>query len=290
MKIGLVDVDGHNFPNLALMKISAWHKAQGDTVVWWNGFEEYDRVYMSKVFTFTPDMEIPIRAREIIKGGTGYRNYGKLPDEIDKSFPDYSIYPEIDYAVGFLTRGCIRKCPWCVVPKKEGNIAAYSTWQKIKRSDSNKIVFMDNNVLSCEHGRGQIRDMAGKPIRIDFNQGLDARLIDAAVAKELAALSWIRFLRVSCDTAAMLPVVARAKDALLKAGMPKSRLFCYALIQDVSESLERIKELDSMGFTVFAQAYRDFESGAISREAQRLERWCNMKAVMKSCDFENYKG
>ena len=121
MKIGLIDVDGHSgHPNLALMRLSAYHKANGDSVAWWNGFEEYDRVYMSKVFTFTPDIDTVIRAKEVIRGGTGYKIYDSLPEEIESTYPDYSIYPNFKAAIGFLTRGCIRKCPWCIVPKKEG--------------------------------------------------------------------------------------------------------------------------------------------------------------------------
>ena len=97
MRIGLIDVDGHSFPNLALMKTSAYHKALGDDVEWWWGFGQYDRVYMSKVFdkTYTPDIPEPLNATEIIKGGTGYGLDNKLPDEIEHMCPDYSIYPEL---------------------------------------------------------------------------------------------------------------------------------------------------------------------------------------------------
>ncbi len=111
MKIGLVDVDGHSgFPNLALMRLSAWHKACGDDVEWWNGFTHYDRVYLSKVFTFTPDFNTVIDADEIITGGTGYKDYTSLPPEVEVTPPDYSIYPHYKRAIGFLTRGCIRDC------------------------------------------------------------------------------------------------------------------------------------------------------------------------------------
>ena len=114
MTIGLIDVDSHNYPNLALMKISAWHKAQGDTVEWWWGFGEYDRVYMSKVFdeTYSPDVPEPLNAREIIKGGTGYGLDNRLPDEVEHIYPDYSLYPKLTHetAYGFLTRGCPRGC------------------------------------------------------------------------------------------------------------------------------------------------------------------------------------
>ena len=159
MHIGLHDSDNTGFPNLALMKISAWHKEQGDIVEWFVPMLHYDRVYSSKVFTFTP--EDPYLPPDTIKGGTGYRLYEDLPPEIDSMFPDYSIYPNCDYAIGFLTRGCIRACPWCVVPKKEGKIRPYRTWKEIKRPDSKKIVFMDNNVLACPHGIEQITDMGG---------------------------------------------------------------------------------------------------------------------------------
>ncbi len=126
MKIGMIDVDGHNFPNLVLMKLSAWHKAQGDTVEWWWGFGEYDRVYMSKVFdsTYSQDVPEPLNAREIIKGGTGYGLDNRLPDEVEHIYPDYSLYPEMtkNTAYGFLTRGCPRGCHFCIVAEKDGRL------------------------------------------------------------------------------------------------------------------------------------------------------------------------
>ncbi len=292
MRVGLIDVDGHNFPNLALMKLSAWHKAQGDHVEWYQPMfsGHMDKVYMSKVFTFTPDYEYCIDADEIDKGGTGYKMYDKkLPAEVEKVFPDYSIYPNCDYAIGFLTRGCIRKCPWCVVPKKEGGVHAVSTWQDIKRHDCRDILFLDNNVLASDHGREQIKDMAGrKDIRIDFNQGLDARLIDDDMADALSQISWIRFIRLACDCQEMLPVIEQASDRLAKHGVNKKRIFCYALIEDVKEAHERILELDRIGVEVFAQPFRDFETNHVDHEAKRLARWCNCKPIFRSTAFEGY--
>lgn len=123
MKIGLVDVDGHNFPNYALMKLSAYHKSQGDSVEWADPlFGEYDIVYKSKVFTFTPDDNNIYNTKVTIMGGTGYTVTNKLPDNIDRLQPDYSAYPQIDSktAYGFITRGCPNHCRWCCVPTKEG--------------------------------------------------------------------------------------------------------------------------------------------------------------------------
>ena len=210
LKIGLIDVDGHNFPNLALMRLSAYHKTRGDNVEWWDGFRHYDKVYMSKVFTFTPDMDTCINADEIVRGGTGYKDYGSLPKIVEQTLQDYTMYPKWETAIGFLTRGCIRNCPWCIVPKKEGLIRPAATWEQIKRPDSLDIVFMDNNVLAHDHGLDQIDRMGCENIRVDFNQGLDARLITAQTAKMLARLKWIRHIRMSCDTSAMLPVIEQA--------------------------------------------------------------------------------
>ena len=295
MKIGLIDVDGHNFPNLALMKISAYHKQQGDSVEWYSPMfsGHLDKVYMSKVFTFTPDYEYCIDADKIEKGGTGYKLYDKnLPEYMEHIFPDYSIYPQYDYAIGFLTRGCIRNCPWCVVPKKEGQICAYDTWQHIKRPDSKKIVFMDNNVLASDHGISQIEEMSHeKNIRIDFNQGLDARLITKDIAKMLAACKWDKYLRVACDRTQMLPVIRQALDYLEEYGMKPYKVWSYVLIEDVQDAHHRIVELSKMGIKPFAQPYIDFSGERkVDNEAKRLARWCNMKSTFNSCTFEEYTG
>ena len=290
MKIGLHDSDRTGFPNLALMKLSAYHKDQGDTVEWWIPMIQYDRVYSSKVFTFTP--EEPMLPTDTIKGGTGYGKYDALPDDIDSMYPDYTIYPDCKHAIGFLTRGCIRSCPWCVVPKKEGRIRPYSTWQEIKRPDSRDIVFMDNNVLACEHGINQIKDMIGQDVRVDFNQGLDARLITPEVAELLSKLKWIRFIRMSCDTDAMLVVVLRAIHFLEKNGVKPYRVFVYLLVKDIASAEKRAMALRKAGAEVFAQPYRDFEKKTEpTREQKAFARWVNRKEIFKTVQsFSEYKG
>ena len=293
MRIGLIDVDGHGFPNLALMKLSAWHKSKGDDVEWYEplfAVEPFDKVYMSKVFTFTPDYPYPVNAREISGGGTGYKDYAKvLPDEIENIFPDYSIYPKYNFAVGFLTRGCIRNCPWCIVPKKEGKLHAVNTWQNIKRPDSRDIVFLDNNILASDHGIAQMQDMIGKNVRIDFNQAMDARLVTKEIADIISRLKWIEHIRFACDTSAMIPVIERTVAYLSERGVKPYRIFVYALIQDVDEAHKRICALDSLGVVPFGQPYRDFDGGEPTNEQKRLARWCNMRSVHKSCKFEDYK-
>jgi len=290
MLIGLHDSDKTDFPNYALMKISAWHKARGDTVEWWIPLQPYDKVYSSKVFTFTP--ENPYLPPNTIKGGTGYGVYEDLPQEIDDMFPDYSIYPKCDYAIGFLTRGCIRKCPWCVVPKKEGKIRPYRTWREVKRPDSRDIVFMDNNVLACPHGVEQMVDMIGGGVRIDFNQGLDARLITPEIAEILSKLKWIKgIIRMSCDTDAMLDVVLTAQKRLEACGVKPYRLFVYLLVQDIDSAERRAIAMRDAGMEVFAQPYRDFVNNTEpSIEMKRFARWINRKEIFNTCKrFADYK-
>ena len=288
MNIGLHDSDKTDFPNYALMKISAWHKAQGDVVEWWNPLLTYDMVYSSKVFTFTP--ENPYLPENTIKGGTGYGKYTELPPEIDAMFPDYSIYPKVNYAIGFLTRGCIRKCPWCVVPKKEGNIRPYRTWREIKRPDSRDIVFMDNNVLACPHGIEQIKDMGGANVRVDFNQGLDARLITPEIAELLSRLKWIRQIRMSCDTDQMLDVCLKAIKRLNDFGVKPYRIFVYLLVQDIESAEKRAIALREIGADPFAQPYRDFINNTEPpEELKRFARWVNHKAIFKTVErFADY--
>ena len=126
MKVGIVDVDSHRWPNLCLMKLSAWHKAQGDTVEWWKPAGWYDLVYKSRVFTdtYSKDTITVTNADEVICGGTGYGLGPNLPDAVEHTYPDYSIYPQFpDTAYGFLTRGCPRSCPFASYRGRRGGTA-----------------------------------------------------------------------------------------------------------------------------------------------------------------------
>ena len=165
MTIGLVDIDGHAvkkkwgatiYPNLALAKIARYHRERGDSVEWAIPFVHYDRVYMSKIFNFTPDDLTCYDTDEIIRGGTGYDLHSRLPEEIDRLQPDYSIYPNVpsNTAYGFLTRGCPNRCPWCVVPIKEGAILPYMDIEEIAIEGRTNLVLMDNNILAA----GDYRD------------------------------------------------------------------------------------------------------------------------------------
>lgn len=262
MRIGLHDAEldhmpGKTFPNYALMKLAAWHRARGDRVAWWNPLESCDRVYSSKVFTFSPDnLYLPPDA---VLGGTGYDVRSRLPDEVDAMFPDYTLYPACDYAIGYTTRGCPNHCRWCTVPEKEGAIQPYRGWRELVRPDSDKLVLMDNNILACGHGLAQLESLVGSGYRIDVNQGMDARLVTPEVADILARLSWLRFLRFSCDQWAQVAAILETCELLLARGIRPYRVFVYLLVTaDVAEAARRVEALKILrGINLYAQAERN---------------------------------
>lgn len=317
MRIGLIDVDTNSkkkkwgakpFPNIALAKLSAWHKAQGDDVEWYTPFSHYNRVYMSKVFNFTPDYDYIINnADEVVRGGTGYDVYTTLPKDVDKMQPDYSIYPEIpkDYAYGFLTRGCPNKCPWCVVPKKEGKIAPYMDVDEIAIDGRHKLVLMDNNILAAgDYATEQLNKIIKRGYHVDFNQALDARLVDDEYAKLLAKVKWIDLIRFGCDTHMQIQECERAISLLEKYGY-KGQIFLYTMIGGKSEFEECYKRISHWRGRVldarknhnrcytypYAQPYRNpfNPSAKIPLWQKDLAQWCNKRHYFVTFDFKDFE-
>lgn len=276
MLVGLHDADkehikGKTFPNYALMKISAYHKAMGDTVELWNPLKRYDRVYSSKVFDFTPkNLYLPA---DTIRGGTGYPDVPiqqQLAPTIDNTFPDYSIYPACDYAIGYITRGCPNHCRWCCVPAKEGDIKPYRDWEQLVRPDSKKIVLMDNNILASHFGIAQLERLIGSGYAIDLNQGMDARLVDGQIAKIISQLKWIRFIRFSCDQQAQIEAIYKTAELLGKYCIKPYRFFVYLLVtEDIEDAARRVEALKKLGnITIYAQAERNQRQGVIPNKMQ----------------------
>lgn len=295
MKIGLIDVDGHNYPNLALMKISAYHKAQGDTVEWWWGWGQYDRVYMSKVFdeTYSPDIPGPLNAKEIIKGGTGYGLENALPFEIEHMFPDYSLYPELtkDTAYGFLTRGCPNACPFCIVSGKEGRVsqkvADLSEW----RTGQKNIVLMDPNLLACRDHMELLGQLADSGAWVDINQGLDARLLTPQNIEVIKRLK-IKEIHFAWDLMKNSKRVIHGLNLWKRFGKKNkhgSWGTVYVLTNfntTMAENLYRIYMLKDMGFDPYVMIY---DKPNAPREVRMLQRWCNNKIIFKSTErFEDY--
>lgn len=295
MNIGLIDVDSHGFPNLALMKLSAWHKLQGDTVECYNPFDHYDKVYMAKVFNFTEDYRQWItNTHQIEKGGTGYDLSKILPIDIDRVIPDYDLY-NIDkkLAYGFLTRGCPNKCKWCIVPQKEGKMTPYMDIEEVAVNGRKNIILMDNNVLASDYGLQQIEKIVRLGLRVDFNQGLDARLVTDDIAKLLAKVKWIKRIRFGCDTPGQIAECERATALIDKYNYKGEYFFYCILLNDFKEAFTRVNHWRMKGgrFLPHCQPYRDLNNPhqIIPQWQKDLAGWTNKKWVFRSCEFKDFE-
>jgi len=289
MKIGLIDIDGGKFPNLALMKISSYHKQLGDEVSFVD-IGAYDKTYISKIFNFTNDY-VPSFATlgEIVKGGTAYDLKIKLPIEIDNMLPDYSIYNVVKTAYGFLTRGCNSNCNWCLVVNKEGALKPYRDIEEILQGRQRAII-MDNNILGSEYGIRQIEKIVKLGVCVDFNQGIDARFVTPEIAKLLAKIHWIRSIRFACDSIGMISPVIKAMRLLEKYGIGRWRFNNYLLLNDNIESAyKRANKMRELGVSINPQPYRDYKKINIVPQWQKdFARWGHKKQLYNAVDFKDY--
>lgn len=296
MKIGLIDVDSHNYPNLCLMKISAYHKAQDDTVEWYNGFSQYDRVYISKVFdeTYTPDIPDPINAKEIIRGGTGYDRENTLPGEIENCYPDYGLYPELtkDTAYGFLSRGCPNNCPFCIVCEKEGResrkVADLSEWWNGQKN----IILCDPNLLACRDHMDLLKQLADSGAKVDFNQGLDARFLTVENIEAIKKVK-IKEIHFAWDLMKNSKRIIKGLNLWKRYGKKTEYGWwgtVYVLTNfntTMAENLYRVYTLKKMGFYPYIMVY---DKPHAPQEVLDLQRWCNNRFIFKSCPrFEDYR-
>ena len=300
MTIGLVDVDGHNgFPNLALMKLSAFWKSKGASVEWADMFAHYDVVYKSKVFTFSEDDDFAYNADEIQKGGTGYGDYKKvLPDEIEHICPDYDLYNGIDYAMGFTTRGCIRHCPFCLVHDKEGMLHAHADIQEFL-AGRKKVVLMDNNIVASKHGIKQLEYCRDNGIAVDCNQGMDARILCKSeylcnLVADIVPFC-ARGIRIACDQKNEIEPCHTTIQRIL-ARNPRQRIIVYCILtDDYDDSINRVMQWKRYGHNVavYAPPYRDFSIGGGKQHIPRwqwdLSRWASNHFIYFGCSWEDYK-
>ena len=293
MKVGLIDVDGHNFPNLALMKISAWHKAKGDTVEWCFPLDHYDIVYQSKVFdeTYSPDIDWIPMADKVIKGGTGYGLDNTLPEEIEHMYPDYSLYPELtkDTAYGFLSRGCPRGCKFCIVAGKEGRrsykVADLSEFWNGQKN----ISLLDPNILACRDHPDLLQQLVDSKARVDFNQGLDIRLTNEQNIDLLNRIK-VKNIHFAWDNPKddLKPYFERYKAlAKHKPHGHYGTVYCLTNFgSTMEENLYRIYTLRDLGYDPYVMIY---DKPNAPREIRLLQRWCNNVKIFRTCPrFEDY--
>lgn len=309
MKIGLVDVDGHNFPNLPLMKLSAWHKSQGDSVEFvTNYFEHYDKVYVSKVFgdEYSKMDMTCINADEIVYGGTGFAitvENGKevyhkdrdkdLPYDVEHIYPDYSLYPELtkDTAYGFLTRGCCNNCSFCIVSQKEGvcvkKVADLQEWWRGQKN----IVLMDANILACKERNTLLHQLIESGATIDFNQGLDARFISKDVALQLKQIK-TKMWHFAFDFMKNEEKIIKGLQTFAEIVKPDSRNCSVYMLTNYdttfAEDYYRVKKIQELGLAPDVRIYRK-ESLPKRHILRDLQRWCNNRFIYQSTDFWDYE-
>ena len=314
MKIGLIDLDYNGkFPNLPLMKLSAWNKSKGEDVEWYDPFMSYDIVYVSKVFSWTPDYPHPINAKLVLYGGTGYQIRVENGKEVfsrnaffkdyflqgltyaEHVYPDYSLYPELtkDTAYGFLTRGCPRGCKFCHVGAKEGTKShKVADLSEFWRGQKN-IVLCDPNILACKDWNECLQQLIDSKSYVDFNQGLDARMMNKEKAEMLNQIK-IKEVHFAWDR-------YQDKDAVLKglkmyADYAKSRQhghksIVYTIVNfdtTKEQDLERVYTLREMGYWAYIMIYD--KEHCIDPFYKDLARWVNNRFIFSSCErFEDYR-
>ncbi len=256
MRIGLFDID-QKYPNLALMKISAYHKSLGDEVFlnWYLG--PFNKTYVSCVFTWNKKKAKRLAWHSEI-GGSGIDLIKTLPDDIEKLSPDYALYG-IKHGLGFISRGCIRKCKFCIVPQKEGKLRQVAEIGELLNPLSNELILMDNNFLGLENAINLLNEMRNRHLKVDFNQGLDIRLIDDDKARALSEVRPLKQWRFSFDSLKYEREFKRGMNIIKKYINP-ARLMIFVLVgfdTGWEEDIERFGIVKSYGADTFFMLYRN---------------------------------
>ena len=292
MKIGLVDVDSHRWPNLCLMKLSAFHKSQGDNVEWWRPDAHYDLVYKSRVFTdtYSKDTVVVTNADHIICGGTGYGPGPNLPDAVEHSRPDYALYPQFpDTAYGFLTRGCPNSCGFCIVSGKEGKRSVQAADLSEFWDGQREIKLMDANLLACPDHEKLIEQLTASRALVDFSQGLDIRLItpDNVFLLNRVRTKAIHFAWDNPNVD-LTGCFQRFSELTKIRDYRRKKVYVLTNFNSTHEQdLYRVNTLRQMGYDPYVMIYERPTAPPITRH---LQRWVNNKRIFRTVeDFSDYE-
>jgi hypothetical protein len=300
MRIALVDIDS-KMPNLALMKLSAWHKSKGDEtfLIKNNGdLTRFDKVYVSCIFSHNRWIAegIKLLNSNVEIGGGGYDLSKTLDGEIEHIMPDYSLY-KCRFSMGFTSRGCDRNCPWCIVPKKEGKIKDHASIKEFLAPYHNKLIILDNNFLQSPKCIENLEFIIKWKLRVNFNQGLDIRLIDDEVAELLSKVRFFnhnftaRQLHFAWDIPQIEDQVIKGIEILGKHGIKPKQLMFYMLCgfnTSFEEDYHRFEVLSKMGVDPYVMLYNK-HSIKHPLKLRRFQRWVNRR-LYKVCAFKDYKG
>jgi len=294
MKIAVLQMDG-KMPNLALMKIAAYYISKGHEVVRYAD-GDVDKVFASVIFQqhlsrslgvlkfFTVPCEI---------GGSGYDLNKSLPNDVEHIMPAYGLW-NIDYSMGFTSRGCIRNCEFCIVPKKEGGIKSTASLDEFIYPSHKKVILLDNNLLASPDGENVLLDLVDRSIKVNFNQGLDIRLVNEENAGLLSGIKYTnrhftnKQLYFAFDDLKYEKQVRNGIETLLGAGIKPAHLMFYVLVgfnSTFKDDLKRYKILwEEYGVYPFVMIYNNRKD---DERIRAFARWVNRR-IHKSCSWEDY--
>lgn len=308
MRIGLIDIDS-KIPNLALMKISAYHKAQGDTVA----LNDYlaDKLYCSVIFERSRKNaeELKKKYPDMIIGGTGWDYTVKLPEEIHTMKPDYTLYTMetiykrirgimtkenrikkaetiVNSGIGFSSRGCIRNCGFCIVPKSEGKFRQENEIRDLISPNSNVLILSDNNLTADPNCIDKLNEIRDRKLIVDINQGIDIRLITPEIAKALSEVKHLRSIHYAWDLMSFEKQVLHGIQILSQFIKPY-RHMCFMLTgYDTSfeEDMYRFRKLRELGVSPYVMVYNEKPDVRL----EHFERWSNGR-FHKVCSFDEYE-
>ncbi|MCL1826439.1 MAG: radical SAM protein [Candidatus Cloacimonetes bacterium] len=293
-KIAIAQIDG-SMPNFALMKIAGYHESKGDTVCRYEGelFEsEYDTIYASKIFDFSPMPQFPKRT---IFGGTGIDHSNKLPPEIEKATPSYTLYSDCDYHLGFTQKGCRNACGFCVVPKKEGKPYPYNTIDEIlvNPKGTNKLLLLDNDFFGGEFWNENLQRIIDLKLKVCFQQGINIRNITPEQAQLLAKCNYYnvkfkqRYISFAWDNIKDKELIKQGIKICNDAGIPSKNMQFFILIgynSTQAEDFERVEYLREIGAMPFVMKYKKDDP-----YQKHYARYVNLRSIFNSIMFDEYE-